>query len=231
YTIGPERTLAEAAAEARRLGVTGLVVVDPERRPVGILTARDMRADAGQAGREGAHARATLNDTVASAMTPAERLVTARPGIDLDEARKLLDRHRIEKLPLVGDDGRLAGLITLRDIGLRDRWPQATRDSQGRLRGAAAGGGRGGHLAPRRPPQRRGQGVEGARAAGRGRGRQRGHRRGLPGPGRGWRRRGQGRHRPRVRPHHPAGRPRGGASPSSPRSWTAPWWPGSWTSP
>jgi IMP dehydrogenase len=133
YTIGPERTVAEAAAEARQLGVTGLVVVDPERRPVGILTARDMRADGG--------------DTVASAMTPAERLVTARPGIDLDEARKLLDRHRIEKLPLVADDGRLAGLITLRDIGLRERWPQATRDGQGRLRVAAALGVRGGYLA------------------------------------------------------------------------------------
>src|ERR671913_458288 len=109
YTIAPERTVAEAAAEARRLGVTGLVVVDPERRPVGILTARDMRADAG--------------DTVASAMTPAEQLVTARPGIDLDEARKLLDRHRIERLP------------------------QATRDGQGRLRVAAALGVRGGYLA------------------------------------------------------------------------------------
>jgi IMP dehydrogenase len=133
YTIAPERTVAEAAAEARRVGVTGLVVVDPEHRPVGILTARDMRADAG--------------DTVASAMTPAERLVTARPGIDLDEARKLLDRHRIEKLPLVGDDGRLAGLITLRDIGLRERLPQATRDGQGRLRVAAALGVRGGYLA------------------------------------------------------------------------------------
>jgi IMP dehydrogenase len=147
YTIAPERTVAEAAAEARRLGVTGLVVVDAERHPVGILTARDMRADAGQAGRESDFARATLNDTVASAMTPAERLVTARPGIDLDEARKLLDRHRIEKLPLVDDDGRLAGLITLRDIGLRERWPQATRDGQGRLRVAAAVGVRGGYLA------------------------------------------------------------------------------------
>jgi len=147
YTVGPSQTVAEAAAEARRLGVTGLVVVDAERRPVGILTARDMRADAGQAGHEADHARATLNDTVASAMTPAERLITARPGIDLDEARKLLDRHRIEKLPLVGDDGRLAGLITLRDIGLRQRWPQATRDDQGRLRVAAALGVRGGYLA------------------------------------------------------------------------------------
>jgi IMP dehydrogenase len=148
YTIGPERTVAEAAAEARRLGVTGLVVVDPERRPVGILTARDMRAAAGGAAGQGSvPARPMWGDTVASAMTPAGRLVTARPGIDLDEARKLLDRHRIEKLPLVGDDGRLAGLITLRDIGLRERWPQATRDAQGRLRVAAALGVRGGYLA------------------------------------------------------------------------------------
>jgi IMP dehydrogenase len=148
YTIGPERTVAEAAAEARRLGVTGLVVVDAERRPVGILTARDMRAAAGgAAGQGGIPARAMWGDTVAAAMTPAERLVTARPGIDLDEARKLLDRHRIEKLPLVDDDGRLAGLITLRDIGLRERWPQATRDGQGRLRVAAALGVRGGYLA------------------------------------------------------------------------------------
>ena len=147
YTVGPTQTVAEAAAEARRLGVTGLVVVDAERRPVGILTARDMRADGGQAGREGEHARAALNATVASAMTPADQLITARPGIDLDEARKLLGRHRIEKLPLVGDDGRLAGLITLRDIGLRERWPQATRDDQGRLRVAAALGVRGGYLA------------------------------------------------------------------------------------
>ena len=148
YTIGPERTVAEAAAEARRLGVTGLVVVDPERRPVGILTARDMRAVAGGAAAQGGGLGGAMwGDTVASAMTPADRLVTARPGIDLDEARKLLDRHRIEKLPLVGDDGRLAGLITLRDIGLRERLPQATRDGQGRLRVAAALGVRGGYLA------------------------------------------------------------------------------------
>jgi IMP dehydrogenase len=148
YTIRPDRTVAEAAAVARRLGVTGLVVVDGERRPVGILTARDMRAAAGgAAGQEGIPARAMWGDTVAAAMTPAERLVTAKPGIDLDEARKLLDRYRIEKLPLVDDDGRLAGLITLRDIGLRERLPQATRDSHGRLRVAAALGVRGGYLA------------------------------------------------------------------------------------
>src|SRR5829696_7088127 len=140
--------MAIAMAELGGLGVTGLVVVDAERRPVGILTARDMRAaGGGTAGWGDDLAGSMLDGTVATAMTPAERLVCARPGIDLDDARKLLDRHRIEKLPLVGDDGRLAGLITLRDIGLRERWPQATRDGQGRLRVAAAVGVRGGYLA------------------------------------------------------------------------------------
>ena len=132
YTIGPERTVADAAAQAEGLGVTGLVVVDGERRPLGILTARDMRAVRG--------------GTVAAAMTPAARLVTAKPGIDLTEARELLDRHRIEKLPLVGDDGRLAGLITLRDLSVHDRHPNASRDERGRLRVAAAVGVRGGYL-------------------------------------------------------------------------------------
>ncbi len=132
YTVGPEQTVAEASAEAERLGVTGLVVVDAERRVLGILTGRDMRS-AGEG-------------TVASAMTPAARLVTAEPGIGLDEARKLLDKHRVEKLPLIDDGGRLAGLITLRDLALRDQFPQATRDGRGRLRVGAAVGVRGGYL-------------------------------------------------------------------------------------
>src|SRR5215216_3263810 len=72
YTIGPERSVAEAAAAARRLGVTGLVVVDAERRPAGILTARDMRAAAGgTAGQGGDLAGPMLGGTVASAMTAA----------------------------------------------------------------------------------------------------------------------------------------------------------------
>lgn len=133
YTIGPEQSVAAARAEARRLGVTGLVVVDGERRPLGILTARDLRA-------------ATETQAVREAMTPAERLITAPPEIGLDAAAKLLDSHRLEKLPLVGGDGRLAGLITLRDISLTKQYPNATRDGQGRLRTAAAIGVRGGYL-------------------------------------------------------------------------------------
>jgi IMP dehydrogenase len=133
YTVGPDRTVASAQAEAERLGVTGLLVTDGERRPLGILTARDVRA-------------ATPDEAVSEAMTPAERLVTATREIGLDEAEKLLGSHRLEKLPLVDGDGRLAGLITQRDLALAKRYPSATRDPQGRLRVAAAIGVRGGYL-------------------------------------------------------------------------------------
>jgi IMP dehydrogenase len=133
YTVGPERTVREARAEAGRLGVTGLLVVDAERRPLGILTARDMRAAPGA--------------SVAEAMTPAARLVTGPPEIALEQARQLLDRHRVEKLPLVDGDGRLTGLITLRDLESHGQFPHATRDQHGRLRVAAAVGVRGGYLA------------------------------------------------------------------------------------
>jgi len=129
YTIEPERTLAEARSELERRGVGGLVVTDRDGVLLGLLTARDVRAEAGER-------------LVREAMTPRERLVTAPPGIGLDEASRLMRAHRVEKLPLVAD-GRLAGLITLRDVDLRSSLPQATRDERGRLRVAAAVGVRG----------------------------------------------------------------------------------------
>ena len=129
YTISPDRTLGEARAEAGRLGVTGLLVTDRARHLLGVLTARDMAAG-------------TDSDPISGLMTSAEQLITARPGVDLDQARKLLHDHRIEKLPLVGDAGRLAGLITLRDLALREQYPGATRDGQGRLAVGGAVGAR-----------------------------------------------------------------------------------------
>jgi IMP dehydrogenase len=72
-------------------------------------------------------------------MTPRDRLVTASPDVGLEEASRLMHAHRVERLPLV-DDGRLAGLITLRDVELREQLPDATRDERGRLRVAAAVG-------------------------------------------------------------------------------------------
>ena len=79
--------------------------------------------------RPGARRRpATRSDQHA---TPRQRLVTASPGIDLDEARELLHRHRLEKLPLLDDDGFVAGLVTMRDLmALRER-PRASKDDRG----------------------------------------------------------------------------------------------------
>lgn len=132
YAIGPDRTIGEARAETARRGVTGLLVTAEDGRLLGILTARDLRAEPD-------------DRRVREAMTPLERLVTAPPGVSLEEARALMHRRRVEKLPLV-DSGRLAGLITLRDLEQREQHPHATRDERGRLRVAAAVGVRGDYL-------------------------------------------------------------------------------------
>jgi IMP dehydrogenase len=134
FTIAPDVSLDYALAEMRSKGVSGLVVVDAERRPLGILTTRDtlLRSDG--------------SVRVSDLMTPAERLIVAPAGIRADEAAIVLRDHRIEKLPLVDDQGRLAGLITLRDLLQRQERPEATKDDRGRLAVAAAIGVRGDHL-------------------------------------------------------------------------------------
>jgi len=133
YVIEPNRTVGHARAEARRLQVTGFVVVGPEQRLLGLLTARDMLAGEN-------------DQRVDELMTPRERLVTGEPGIELEDARRLLTANRVEKLPLVDGDDRVTGLVTLRDLSLADRYPRATRDGLGRLRVAAAIGIRGDYL-------------------------------------------------------------------------------------
>lgn len=133
YRIGADASVAEARQAAARRRGSALLVTDAAGDLLGLLSARDMRAEPD-------------DRRVGEAMTPAERLVTAAPGIALDEARALMNRHRIEKLPLV-EGGRLRGLITLADVELRDRLPDASRDARGRLRVAAAVGVRGDYLA------------------------------------------------------------------------------------
>jgi IMP dehydrogenase len=134
FTITPDLTLAEAMGRMRTTGSSGLVVIDAERRPVGILTRRDTLL------------REDPSIPVSRIMTPEDRLVVAPAGIDADEAAIILRDARIEKLPLVGPDGRLAGLITLRDLLQRKERPDATKDARGRLAVAAAIGVRGDHL-------------------------------------------------------------------------------------
>lgn len=126
-TLPPTATLADALAVMRRYRISGVPITADDGRLLGILTNRDLRFETD-------HSR-----PVAEVMT-RERLVTAPLGTTLDEARGILQRHRVEKLPIVDGDGRLAGLITVKDIAKREQFPLATKDAKGRLRvGAAVG--------------------------------------------------------------------------------------------
>lgn len=128
-TIRPDATLAEAQALMERAGINGVPVVDGDGRLLGILTARDLRFEE------------DLDRRVAEVMT-REGLITAPVGTSLAEAERILHRHRIEKLPVVDDDGRLRGLITFKDINKRRQYPLASKDAHGRLRVGAAIGAR-----------------------------------------------------------------------------------------
>ena len=135
YTLPPDGTVGQAAAFMDEHGSAGILVIDRERRLLGIVTARDVLFEDGAAERP-----------ITTVMTPRERLITAPAGTPVEEAKQILHRHRIEKLPLVDQGGRLVGLITSRDIQSRLRYPQATKDGRGRLRVGAAIGVRGDYL-------------------------------------------------------------------------------------
>ena len=126
-TLRPDEPVSAALELMARYHISGVPVVDAEGVLVGILTNRDLRfeGDTGQA--------------VSELMTSRD-LVTAPVGTTLEEARAILHRHKIEKLPVVDEDGRLCGLITIKDIQKRIEFPLATKDERGRLRvGAAVG--------------------------------------------------------------------------------------------
>jgi IMP dehydrogenase len=134
YTIAPEATLRDAAERMRSTGVGTMVVVDAGRRVLGILTARDLRFVPPGTG------------TVASRMTPRDRLVVSEGAADADAAEALMREKKIKKLPLVDRDGRLTGLMTAKDLLKQREHPFATRDDQGRLRVGAAIGAKGDYL-------------------------------------------------------------------------------------
>ncbi len=129
-TVGPDATLAELDALCGKYRVSGLPVVDEERRLLGIITNRDLRF---------VSPTEFATRRVHEQMTPMP-LITGREGISNAEASDLLAKHRVEKLPLVDADGRLTGLITVKDFVKTEKYPQATKDGEGRLRvGAAVG--------------------------------------------------------------------------------------------
>ena len=133
-SIAPEATLEEAAALMARKRVGTLVVVDERRRLAGLLTERDMRFVSRQGSR------------VADRMTPVANLVVHEGPIEPEAAERVMVERKIKKLPLVGADGSLIGLITARDIVRQRRMPFATRDARGRLRVGAAIGATGDYL-------------------------------------------------------------------------------------
>jgi IMP dehydrogenase len=135
YSIEPSAAIADAAALMARSRVGTLVVVDAQRRLLGLLTERDVRF---------------VKDPrtpVSARMTPVDRLVLHRGGpLSFDEAESRMVERKVKKLPLVDGEGRLTGLITARDLVRQRRLPFATRDAQGRLRVGAAIGATGDYL-------------------------------------------------------------------------------------
>ncbi|MGX0118503.1 IMP dehydrogenase [Corynebacterium otitidis] len=120
----PEMTIAEVDDLCARYRVSGLPVVDEGGRLVGICTNRDMRFEPNS------------DRKVQEVMTPTP-LVMAKEGVAKSEALELLSRHKVEKLPIVDDDGKLTGLITVKDFVKTEQYPNASKDDAGRLLVAA----------------------------------------------------------------------------------------------
>ncbi|MDP2479212.1 MAG: IMP dehydrogenase [Candidatus Palauibacterales bacterium] len=129
-TVAPGARLHEASGLMSEFSISGVPVVEEDGTLVGIITNRDLVFEA------------DLERRVADVMT-REGLVTAPEGTSLEGAEEILRRHKIEKLPVVDEEGRLRGLITVKDIFKRRAYPDASKDGHGRLRvGAAVGASR-----------------------------------------------------------------------------------------
>jgi IMP dehydrogenase len=126
-TLPPDRPIRDALHLMARFRISGVPIVDEQRRLVGIITNRDLQFEKNP------------ERPIRDVMT-ASGLITAPVGTTLDEAQRILGRHKVEKLPVVGDDGTLKGLITVKDIFKRQQYPDSNKDRHGRLMVAAAVG-------------------------------------------------------------------------------------------
>jgi IMP dehydrogenase len=125
WTMGPDRPIKDARRLMETRGVSGVPVVEDGGRVLGIITNRDLLFET-----DGSR-------SIREVMT-GEALVTAPAGTTLEEAEAIMGRHKIEKLPIVDEEGRLRGLVTVKDILKRRRFPRASKDERGRLIAAAA---------------------------------------------------------------------------------------------
>ena len=127
-TTTPDATVAEVDALCREFRVSGLPVVEADGRLAGIITNRDMRFVSDF----------EMQTTLVRDVMTTTGLITAPVGVSSDAAIALFAQHKIEKLPLVDADGKLRGLITVKDFDKSEKYPNATKDDEGRLRVAAA---------------------------------------------------------------------------------------------
>ena len=126
-TVSPDVTLADLDKLCGRFHISGLPVVDNDNKLVGIITNRDMRFIASE----------DYDRLKVSEVMTRENLITGPSNISKEDAHDLLAKHKVEKLPLVDDEGHLTGLITVKDFVKTEQYPDATKDEQGRLRVAA----------------------------------------------------------------------------------------------
>lgn len=126
-TLKADRTIEDALELMAKYRISGIPIVDDKHKLIGILTNRDLRFEP------------NIRQKVYDVMTK-ENLITAPKGTTLEKAEKILQKHRIEKLPVVDKNGILIGLITFKDIAKKKKFPNASKDHLGRLRvGAAVG--------------------------------------------------------------------------------------------
>lgn len=126
FFLYPQNTAQDAENLMRKYKISGVPICEEDGTLVGILTNRDMRF------------MTDYSVKIADVMTPKEKLVTAMSGTTLEEAKKILMASKIEKLPLVDKNGKLTGLVTIKDIEKSLKYPNTARDSQDRLLCAAA---------------------------------------------------------------------------------------------
>ena len=125
FYLGPDNTIGEADALMGKFRISGVPIVDKSGKLIGIITNRDMKFEE------------DMSRPISDVMT-SEHLVTGREGTTLEEAKEILRRHKIEKLPIVDEEFHLKGLITIKDIEKVVKYPNSAKDRHGRLLCAAA---------------------------------------------------------------------------------------------
>jgi IMP dehydrogenase len=127
YTISPNATIDEMQRISKLYRVNSFLVADKSNHLLGIVTSRDIIFEKG-------------SKKISEVMTPRQKVITAKPGISIEEAKEILKSHKIEKLPLVDENNVIKGLITMKDIANLEKFPLASKDRKGRLMAGAAVG-------------------------------------------------------------------------------------------